>query len=583
VKANTVLLRFDVPTPAELVRNAEAYAVGIDTEFLWECCGESEFDFATLAREYCGHPPSPVEAAGILLKLHSAPMYFYRKGRGRYKAAQADTLKAALASADKKLKLKRQVDEWAASLAGGEIPEAFKPILPALLYKPDRNRPETKALEKACEDTGLSPAKLFGRAGALPSSHDFHFNRFLFEFFPSGTAFPDVLGHSLPGELPVAQVAALSLDDASTTEIDDAFSVTPLDAGRFRIGIHIAAPGLGFVPGSPLDGIARARLSTVYTPGRKITMLPPEVVECFTLAEGRASPAISLYLDVRGHDFVIEREHTAIERVPIAANLRHQHVESLDQAFQSGDIPSEIAFAPELHKLWRFAESLEVLRGKPANTQDRAEYSFHVEDDPVRGERISISKRPRGTPLDKLVTELMIFANSSWGRLLDDNSVAAVYRVQTGGRVHMATSAGPHQGLGISHYAWTTSPLRRYVDLINQWQLLALLRNEAAPFARNGEALLAAVYDFETCYAAYADFQSRMERYWCLRWLDQESIRVAMAEVVRDNLVRLCELPLYLRVPSLPQLDARSKVHIELLAVDLLECEVRCRFDSLVS
>jgi exoribonuclease-2 len=117
VKANTVLLRFDVPAPAELIQKAEAFAVGIDIDFLWECCDESEFNFETLAREYYGHPPSPVEAAGILLKLHSAPMYFYRKGKGRYKAAQADTLKAALASADKKLRLKLQVDEWAVSLA----------------------------------------------------------------------------------------------------------------------------------------------------------------------------------------------------------------------------------------------------------------------------------------------------------------------------------------------------------------------------------------------------------------------------------------------------------------------------------
>jgi len=73
IKTNAVLLRFAAPAPAELMQQAEALASGVDTDFLWECCGEPEFGFETLAREYCGHPPSAVEAAGILVKLHAAP------------------------------------------------------------------------------------------------------------------------------------------------------------------------------------------------------------------------------------------------------------------------------------------------------------------------------------------------------------------------------------------------------------------------------------------------------------------------------------------------------------------------------
>ena len=76
---------------------AETAAADIDVDFLWECCGADEFQFEALAADYWGHAPSAIEAAAIALRLHGAPMYFYRKGRGHYKAAPEDALKAALA------------------------------------------------------------------------------------------------------------------------------------------------------------------------------------------------------------------------------------------------------------------------------------------------------------------------------------------------------------------------------------------------------------------------------------------------------------------------------------------------------
>ena len=290
IKSKDVLLRFPEPSAADLLAQAEALAGGIEADFLWQCCGTEEFGFADLAHEYCGRAPSAVEAAGILVKLHSAPMYFYRKGRGRYRAAPPETLRAALVGIERKKQQQAQISAWAEQLEHGVFPEEFRPLREQLLYRPDRNRAETKALEKACAKTGLSPAKLMEHCGALPSSHDYHLNRFFYEYFPKGTDFPLNLEIAEPRGLPVAQADAFSLDDTATTEIDDAFSLTPLADGRFRVGIHIAAPALGFAPGSPLDAVARERLSTVYVPGRKITMLPPEAIERFSLTEeiGRA-------------------------------------------------------------------------------------------------------------------------------------------------------------------------------------------------------------------------------------------------------------------------------------------------------
>jgi exoribonuclease-2 len=197
--------------------------------------------------------------------------------------------------------------------------------------------------------------------------------------------------------------------------------------------------------------------------------------------------------------------------------------------------------------------------------------------------RVTISQRSRGSPLDKLVAELMIVANSTWGRQLSEAGIPAIYRAQTAGKVRMTTVAAPHEGLGVDQYAWSSSPLRRYVDLINQWQLAALLRGDAPPFPPRSEQLLAAMRDFELTYAAYAEFQRQMERYWCLRWLLQEGDLRPSARVLRENLVRLEAIPLYLRVPSLPASEPGARVALDIARIDLLDLETDARFGGALS
>jgi exoribonuclease II len=570
VKAANILMSFERPGGEQLLAQGRAFADGLDTEFLWQCCGPSEFDFRQLAHEYVGREPTPAEAAGVLLKLQSAPVYFHRRGRGRFQAASAETLERALAGLEKKRRTQEKIAEWRARLARFECPAEIEALREELLYAPDRNKPETKAFEQACADTGLTPARLFERCGLLSDSHDFHLNRFLFEFFPRGTRFPAHEVPPPPEELPLAEAQAFSLDDIGTTEIDDAFSVSRVSEGELRIGVHIAAPSLGFAPGSALDAIARERLSTAYMPGTKFTMLPEDVIARFSLDAGGERPALSLYLNVSANDFSLRGHHSRIERVRIAANLRHSEYQALNETFETGS-PAEKPFAEELRTLWRLASALEERRGKPSINAGMVDYVFRMEDGRVR-----IEPRRRGSPLDKLVSELMIVANTTWGELLAERDIAAIYRVQSSGKVRMSTYPEAHDGLGVVCYAWMTSPLRRYVDLINQWQLGASLAGRRPPFARNSEALLTAMRAYEVTHARYDEHQRAMETYWCLRWLLQEKLTSTEALVLREGVVRVEGLPLTLRVPSLPDLEPGTRVRLELGEIDLVERSVAC-------
>lgn len=572
VKASNVLLRFEQPALANFMADAQDAADDIDIDFLWQCCGETEFEYAALARDYFGHAPSALESAAVLTRLHGAPMYFYKKGRGRYKAAPEAALKAALASIERKKQQALQQQQYVGQLTAGELPAAFAPLINTLLYKPDKNSIEFKALEETCEALHLSPVHLLERCGAIPSTHEFHVNRFLFEHFPRGVEHAgDAVSDA--SELPLADVAAYSIDDAATTEIDDAFSVTPRAAGGVRIGIHIAAPALGITLGTPAEAVARERLSTVYHPAGKITMLPDALIAAYTLAEGRECPALSLYVDLNSADEIVDTE-TRVERVHIAGNLRHDTLEPVfnDAALARGAIDHEQGAL--LTTLWRFAgQRAKVRQGDNPPPQQRAEYNFKVEHDRVR-----ITPRLRGSAIDTLVSELMIFVNSTWGRELADKKVAAIYRVQSAGKVRMSTAPAPHEGLGVAQYLWASSPLRRYVDLINQRQLIAATRGETPPYQARDAALLAAMRDFEIAYDAYGEFQRNMERYWCLRWLQQESRHSVSVTVLRENLVRFDELPLVQRVASLPDLAPETTVELEVSAIDLLDLSLHCEF-----
>jgi exoribonuclease-2 len=592
VKGANIVLRFEKPSPAELIAEARALAAALDLDLAWEFAPEGEFSFADLAAEYFSDKPSLAQQAGALFALFDAPHYFRRAGKGRFKKAPAEIVQQALAAIEKKKAVQAQITEWAGQLAEGACPAPVREQLYKILFKPDKNAPEYKAVVEAARATQRAPLDLLERAGAIDSPYQFHWRRFLFENFPKGTGFPALAAPAITDELPLAAgVEAFSIDDSQTTEIDDALSVQGLGTGTVTVGIHIAAPALALTPGSAIDNVARARMSTVYMPGYKITMLPDEVVNAYTLLEGGDRPAVSLYARFDEATLELQATETRLERVPIVANLRHDQLDTVvtqqwleDAAFNDTAAPAPEAAArlrAPLSFLFRLAKQLkaqrEVVRGKPENF-NRPDYNFRLvgnEGEPTGGEQVQISTRQRGAPLDLIVSEAMILANSSWGGWLGELGVPGLYRSQAsmapGVKVRMGTRALPHAGLGVKSYAWSTSPLRRYTDLVNQWQIIAAARHGktaalAAPFKPKDADLFSILSGFDAAYATYNAYQGGMERFWTLKYLQQQGIGELEATVIKDlpngALVRAETLPLVFPVAGQQERGARLRVRL---------------------
>ena len=591
IKNTHVLFTFDQPAPQALLQEASALAETLEIDFLWECAPQDEFEATTFAQDYFGHPPSAVEKTALIFALNSAPAYFHRRGKGRYRPAPPDILQAALAAIEKKRLMAEKQQRWTDELVAGSLPEELATVAQTFLVKPDKNSLEWKAFDAAVTQLSTTPEKLLLQVGAWPHPLKLHRDRFFATHFPKGLAFktPDV--PPLDIDLPLADVEAYSIDDITTTEVDDALSVTPLGGNEFRIGVHIAAPGLLVKRGNALDELARSRMSTVYMPGQKIPMLPDELISTFSLDAGQAKPALSLYVTANLETGEVTHWETRLEKISVKENLRHNWLDADVTEGALDDPGAPLPYGHWLRPLWQFSRHLtrerEQIRGKPENNS-RTEYSFYLEGEPDNPHSlVKLVPRQRNAPLDRLVAEYMILTNKLWGAFMAQHGVPGIYRSQQAGRVRMSTQALPHEAIGVPQYAWSTSPLRRYVDLINQGQIIAAAQHGVsarlvAPFKPKEADLFAIIGAFDAQYSAWGEFQSTMERYWCLRWLQQQQISEVTATVLREDLVRFDCAPLVTRIAGLPELERGANIRLAITGYDELSLDVQCRLTEIL-
>jgi len=557
IKAKEVWLEFEKPDAQTLISNANQLAQTIDLQLLWDCAPDEEFLFSTIAKEYFGDAVSTEQLVALAIALQGAPVYFRRKGRGKFMRAPLEQLQAGLAAIERKRKELEQQALWQSDLVAGQMPEALRPQVNTLLFSPDKNSLAYKAFSGACEQTGEHPAQLMMRCGALDSPLTYHHGQFL-----------------------------------------------PIEHGHYRLGIHIAAPGLLIQKDDPFDQVARQRMSTAYFPGNKITMLPESFIHYFSLDQGKVCPAVSLYVEISAQGELLDQlPETKIELVPIEANLRLDDLEESVNEESLMDPAAGLPYQKELSILWNLAKFLHSKRQEQreknglrveqlgiSDTNALArDFNFHISADQSV---VEIEPRLRGSILDSIVAECMILCNRIWGQQLAEHGLPALFRTQKGWgpqRTRMQTTPGPHEGLGLDFYAWCTSPLRRYSDLLNQWQLIALVRNGVtakmvAPFSPKDATLMGIAADFENVYQHYGEHQDRIEKYWCLRWLSQQGLpKLIHARHLKEGMSRLEPIPLHLPIPELANQARMARAKIEVMDIDLLQLTAAARLVEIES
>lgn len=567
IKSSHVFFEFSSDLNA-LLTQANSLADDIDIDFLWEVCPSDEFSAQSIAEEYFGQSPTHIELAAVLIKLYAAPMYFYKKNKGYFKAAPIETLKAALSAIKRKEHEETQIKLWANELINGLLPPEIATDLMSILHLPDKQSLSYRAFNLACTQTKQPPIMLAQSVGGITSTANYLMAGFVLQNFPQGVGFPPIQAPEIPNNFSLSNVQAFSIDDISTTEIDDALSVTTLANGNKQVGIHITVPSLSIEKDSDIENIILSRLSTVYFPGGKITMLPESWINAFTLKAGNTYPVLSLYIEI-DEDFQIQNHHSKVDQITINTNLRLHEIEPFfnQSTLLTPENLENFPFKEELYYLYLLAVNFKKQRGK-YNPNSPIQYDYAIEVD--ADEYVSINRRERDTPLDLLISEMMIFANSTWAKMINEQSFPALYRVQSTGKVRLSTKPEPHIGMGVAQYSWCTSPLRRATDYINQCQILAALDLKPARYLEGDSMLFAALRSFESTYALYQDFQKKMEHFWCLRYFEQEHSTELTALCLKEDLVRIDNLPLLTRVSGLPEGCQNSKVSLKIQHIDTL-------------
>lgn len=550
IKFDNLVNSFSHPDPEKLISSSSLLSQEIDQELLWELSTDNQlWEYPALAELYFNNTEL-VNQVALFIALTSPEIYFvYNQKEKKLKRCNQEEINQHKLQIAKQKEYQEKFERIYNKLINKEQPEwQIDPL--GLLNKPDKNSIEFKASSKAAKELKLSLAELLFELGYIKSIEELMTTNFIRHYFPQGTELADITINDHSEDIPLNDtIKVFSIDDSNTTEIDDAFSVEKTNDG-WRIGIHISAPSLN----KELLSIASSRISTVYYPGHKITMLPEQIISHYSLDQGKELPVVSIYFTIDNQMTVVSHE-SKLERVKVNDNLR---TETLEQYFNTENLLVDYGYPyeSELKLLHKLALALEEKRGRPSVNQLMVDYNFSFSDDG----QVIIKPRLRGNPIDKLVSELMILANCTWGRMLTNAFIPAIYRVkQPREPVVMTLTPNSHTGLNVDYYTWATSPLRRATDIVNQSQIISLL-TKTKPLAATDYAVANIVENFDEVYSAYLKFQDSMEHYWSLRYFLQENITQVNATFTFKCNVQLDGVPIQLDISHLSTMQPAGTV-----------------------
>lgn len=323
----------------------------------------------------------------------------------------------------------------------------------------------------------------------------------------------------------------VTIDSASTEDMDDALFVEESTDGKLLLTVAIADPTAWIVEGSKLDDAAKIRSFTNYLPGFNIPMLPRELSDDLcSLRANVVRPVLACRMTLSADGTIEDNIEFFAANIESKAKLAYDDVSGWLENSGNWQPPSD-AIARQITLLERVCKLRSEWRKTHALVfKDRPDYRFVLGE---KGEVLDIVAEPRRIA-NRIVEESMIAANICAARVLRDKLGFGIYNVHTGFApdntealaallknhdVHVdpvevltldgfcklrreldaqptgfldsrirrfqsfaeiSVEPGPHFGLGLEAYATWTSPIRKYGDMVNHRLLKAIIKGETA-------------------------------------------------------------------------------------------------------
>lgn len=369
---------------------------------------------------------------------------------------------------------------------------------------------------------------------------------------------------SIEGRADFTAMPSFTIDDASTKDMDDAISLEYCEGG-YRLGIHITDAASCIKPGTSLDTAALRRATSIYLPEKTIHMLPRELAQNkLSLVKDAVRPALSYMFEV-DHNYQLKSREIKLSYIKVKNRYDYDQVNQILENIKDPvwEVLHGIVAAHEMERLENGAIKLHK---KESYVTINRSNSF----------QLGLQEVDEDSPSRNLVSELMIIANHHAALFARENKIPFIYRTQDRpdvdlkslftnlpegpvrdftGRINLKKSFNivtpkPHSSLGMEIYGQTTSPIRRYLDLCNQMQLVSFI-NTGRPYYSEGNLIKILDETQEHLHRA-AQLSRESKRFWLLKYLelhcmDREIYGTVVRTDLKNPLVELDEV--YIAVP----------------------------------
>lgn len=555
---------------------AESISKRVDLDLLWNCCEyNNEVSIDDLSRLYFNKNPNYIDICAILIVINNNPIYFNRINKTLFKPVSKELLEKLKLARDNKEKIQSKVTKYYELLINNIIPDEIKNNISGILYNPDKKSAEYKSFHLVAKKEKITLIQLAIKYNLIASYDEFLLNKFLLKYYNKSTEYTKLLVNNNLNVQEKKELKVFSIDNEKTIEIDDGFSVQKTDNDNTILGVHICLPTISY--NHDIEKIILSNHRTLYLPdNKKVTMLPSNWIQEFSLNKNKYSFCISIYMEVNA-DFKINSHKTSLDKIFVSDNLRIENLEKNYSQIIENNLNSDVPYILELNWLYKFAKFLNRNR---INNFNLFGDHFDVYFDFDENGKIKLKKRYRGNPIDLIVSEISILANSIWAELLYNNNFPCIYRVQNKdlSKVKLTTKSSPHYGISKNYYAWFTSPLRRSIDFYNQLSLLKFILNEK-DFKFNSLFLNNLIDKFEIRNSLYNNFQKKMQLYWSIKYIIQNKLTKLEGILIKRDLYKILELPIIVKVDNVPSnVDFSRSISFKIKKIDLYNLLIKLEY-----